>query len=403
VLTLLAAAHLCGDFYQGAIPALLPFFIAAHHLTYAAAAGLVLAANVLSSVLQPLFGWWADRRPQPWLMAAGIACVGTGVSLAALAPTYPVTFGLVALGGLGIAAFHPEATRFAHHVAGSRRGVGMSVFALGGNLGFALGPLVAAPLAATFGLPAVAVLVVPALGMTALLLAARPALASSHAAHTAHAAGDGQAAAYHAVDRWRAFGLLTTVVVCRSVVVFALTTFLPLYWIRVLRQPQAAGGLALSVLLGAGVAGTLLGGYAADRYGRKPVIVTAFLLLPVLLLLVLQVQRPAWALALLVPLGLALFAPFSVMVVLGQEYLPRHLGMASGVTLGLAVTVGGLAAPALGVLADHHGVRLTLLAVTGLPALAAVLAAVLPHPDGPSAPPVEPVEHRAAVRSASAP
>src|SRR5438132_9710646 len=105
---LLSAAHLCDDINQGVLPAMLPFFITAYHLTYAAAAGLVLAQTLSSSVVQPLFGLLADRRSSPWLIPAGMSLAGLGVAVSGLAPTYGLIFICIALSGLGISAFHPE-------------------------------------------------------------------------------------------------------------------------------------------------------------------------------------------------------------------------------------------------------------------------------------------------------
>jgi len=126
----LLLGHLMTDLNQGMLPALLPFFIAERGLSYAAAGGLILAANVASSVVQPLFGALADLRPSPWLIPAGVAAAGVGTALAGAAPTYPLIAAAVCFSGLGIAAFHPEGSRAAHYVSGDRRATGMSVFAI---------------------------------------------------------------------------------------------------------------------------------------------------------------------------------------------------------------------------------------------------------------------------------
>nr|MCU0625624.1 MFS transporter [Gemmatimonadaceae bacterium] len=173
-LSLLVASHGVDDFYQGAIPALVPFLTAAHALTFAQAGGLVFAVNVLSSVLQPLLGWWADRRSRPWLIALGLVCVSSGIALAVLAPTYRLALAALVLTGIGVAAYHPEATRAVHHAAGAKRGTAMSLFALGGNLGFALGPVLVVPVATAFGMRAVAWLALPAFAVAALMLARAP-------------------------------------------------------------------------------------------------------------------------------------------------------------------------------------------------------------------------------------
>ena len=134
------------DIAQGSVPALLPFLKAADHLSLAALSALVLAATISSSVIQPLFGHVSDRVSLPWLMPLGPALGGLGIALAGFAPSYGLTFAAIVLSGLGVAAFHPEGSRFANYVSGARRARGMSLFSVGGNIGFALGPVLVTPL-----------------------------------------------------------------------------------------------------------------------------------------------------------------------------------------------------------------------------------------------------------------
>src|SRR3954454_23937543 len=170
----LSLGHLCVDLCQGALPALLPFLIAAHHWSYGQASALVLAATVSSSIVQPLFGHLSDGRSLPWLLPGGVALAAAGIALAGVAGSYGAMLAVVVVSGLGVAAYHPEASRFANYVAGERRATAMSFFSVGGNAGFALGPVLVTPLALAFGLggtplvavipAAVAVLIVRELG-----------------------------------------------------------------------------------------------------------------------------------------------------------------------------------------------------------------------------------------------
>src|SRR3954453_11776612 len=205
----------------GALPALLPFLIAAHHWSYGKASALVLAATVSSSIVQPLFGHLSDGRSLPWLLPGGVALAAAGIALAGVAGSYALTFGVVVLSGLGVAAYHPEASRFANYVAGERRATAMSFFSVGGNAGFALGPVLVTPLALGLGLggtplvalaPAVvAVLIARELGrLKGFRPAADPAAASDDARADAE------------VDQWRPFALLSAAVAARSVVYFGL-------------------------------------------------------------------------------------------------------------------------------------------------------------------------------------
>lgn len=369
----LLLGHLTTDVNQGMLPALLPFFVAERGLSYAAAGGLVLAANVASSVVQPLFGWMADRRPSPWLLPAGIAAAGLGIALSGVAPTYPLIAAAVALSGLGVAAFHPEGSRAAALASGNSRATGMSIFSTGGNLGVATGPLVITPLVLRFGLRASLVLLVPVLLVAAWFVVRLPRLAALRPVPTP--AGPG---ARPEPDRWRPFARLTVAVAARSVVYTGLSTFLPIFFTTVLARTKAEGAWALSALLGAGVVGTLVGGRLADRHGRRVVVLASLAGLAPLIALLATTTDARVAAALLVPVGFVLYVPFSVLVVMGQEYLPNRIGTASGLTMGLAVTAGGLSAPLLGRLADHGGVAAPLLLVAALPVLAFAVALTLP-------------------------
>jgi FSR family fosmidomycin resistance protein-like MFS transporter len=374
---LLAAAHLFDDLNQGVIPALLPFFIAERGFTIAAAAGLVFASNVASSVLQPLFGLLADRRSLPWLVPCGLLLAGLGVALAGLAPTYALVLGAAAVTGIGVAAFHPEAARQVYLFSGPRRATAMSFFAVGGNLGFAIGPALATPLQLRFGLRGTVFLVLPVLAMALVLWRARAAR-SSTAATPLEDASRGEP------DRWWAFLRLSAPVICRAIVFYGLNTFIPLYWIQSYGSSKAAGATALTLMLSSGVAGTLLGGWLADRFGRRIVVLVSMLALVPMLWEFVATPSRTLALVLLIPIGLALYAPFSVMTVMGQEYLPGRVGTASGLTIGLAVTLGGLAAPLLGRIADLHGVRAAISLLVAIPLAGAAVAFTLPR-EGPRA------------------
>src|SRR5215471_4648834 len=269
-LGLLAAGHFSVDLSQGAIPAMLPFFIRDRHLSYAAAAGLVLAQTVSSSVLQPLFGQLTDRWPAPWLMPAGVALAGAGLGAAALLPTYGLIWLAVAISGVGVAAYHPEGARYARYASGDRQATGMSFFSVGGNAGFAAGPVLATPVLLLLGLRGGW-----AVGLVPLAVAA--ALALNLGRMQAHQAGATSSAAGRAdgPDQWGPFARLTGVLLARSILFYGLNTFIPLYWIGVFHQPPGVAGAALATLLILGAAGTLLGGRLADRFPRRTVVAVA--------------------------------------------------------------------------------------------------------------------------------
>jgi len=349
---LLAIAHLFTDTNQGALPALLPLLIASHHWKYATAGTLVLVANGTSSFLQPLMGHFSDRVAAPWLVWSGMLVATLGIALLGVVPGYGWMLAVVGLGGVGSAAFHPEAARLMNVVAGPKRATGMSLLAAGGNFGFAFGPMMAAVVTIAFGLHGTPLLIIPA-AILALILATQlhASVAAHQASHRASAPAEKQP------DLWGPFSWLTATIICRSVIFYGLNTFLPLYWIAVWHQSRDAGGRALTLLLISGATGTLIGGRLSDRFGRRRVINSALALVPFLLLAFVFAPTLPLSYLALVPLGMALFAPFSAMVVLGQEYLPNRVATASGVTIGLAGSIGGLAAPLLGSIADRHGMQ----------------------------------------------
>ena len=373
----LSAGHVCIDLCQGAIPALLPFLLIQRHLSYTSAGSLVLATNLASSVIQPVFGRFADRFSAPWLMPAGLVLAGIGLALAGFAPNYWLIVLSLALTGIGIAAFHPEAARLMNVVAGPKKATAMSIFSIGGNVGFAVGPLLTSAFLILLGLGGAALFLIPLLAISLLLITFFQHFTRSHNASKQQ----GQKGQIQSSDAWGPFIRLTATVMCRSIIFYGLNTFLPLYWVVVLHQSSAFGDSALTALLAAGILGTFIGGRLADRYGRRAVVLCGMgSLAPFLLLFILfSTINIVVALLLLLPLGLALFAPFSVMVVMGQEYLPNHVGTASGVTLGLAVTIGGITAPIFGHIADLYGIHIAILGLALFPLLATGLALTLPR------------------------
>ncbi|MEO6944057.1 MAG: MFS transporter [Lacisediminihabitans sp.] len=370
---MMSTAHLVDDLYQGVVPAMLPFLVSERHYSYAAVAGLTLAATMLSSVVQPAFGVWTDRKPRRWLIPVGMTTAALGVGAAGLFSNYAVTWIVIAVSGLGIAAFHPSAASAARRAAGNSNR-GMSIFALGGNLGFAVGSLIATPVLLWLGLKGSALLIVPAVVM-ALILVKRlgPVLDGPVGNRRVVTMPKGK-------DNWPDFLRLTSVVVVRSIVFFGLSSFLGLYFIHDLGTNKAIGGAALTVFLSAGACGTFLGGWIADRFGPLIPIRYGFAFcIPAMIGLVVVTEWHV-ALVFVALTGLGVFVPFSVFVILGQDYLPNRIGTASGVTVGLAVTIGGLFNPILGALADATSLHFTLVVLIGLPALALILSIFLNDP-----------------------
>ena len=373
-LAFLTSTHVVDDLYQGAVPALLPFLAIERHYSYTGLTGITLAATFLASVVQPGFGALTDRyRNLGWLVAAGLLVAGLGIGLSGLGDNYLITWCAVAASGVGVAAYHPEATRTARGMAGDSTQA-MSWFTVGGNLGIALGPVVVTPVLLATRLHGTPLLALPALVMAAVLAVRRPWRVA------AGPRSGGVPAAARRADDWRGFARLTVVVVLRSIAYFGLASLLALFAIRHFHLSAGAGSAVLTVFVASGVIGTLSGGWLADRWQRIGILRLGYGLAALGVLLLVAAPDVAVLFVAAFMLGIALFAPFAVQVTLGQDFLPNRIGIASGVTLGLATSAGGVAAPLFGLLADTYGLSVALGTVVVFPAAACALTFLLRDP-----------------------
>ena len=373
-LGMITLIHASVDIQTSALPILLPQLLAALDLNYALAAGIVSANAIMIAIAQPLFGLLGDRKPLRWLAPAGVLVCGAGLALVPVAGlmfhSYVLVIAAVILSGLGSAAFHPEGLAGVREVSGARKSTGTSIFFFGGNLGFALGPILAGALLDRGGLSAVSVLgVIPLVAGTYMLLQLR-----------ANRRSDGKPGQGRA-NRRAAIGLVVYMmvfIIVRQTISSGLTTFIPLYFHAHFGSEAAATAGLISVYSLASTVGTLFSGAAADRLGRRTVMVTSMVIVLGALLLFLNsngvLQVAALALA-----GAALSAPWTLSVVMVQDAMPGQPGLASGLTLGTAYTGISLAVYALGMVADRYGLDLTMSIVVWLPALAALLSFGVPQ------------------------
>ena len=380
-LGVLSGGHCSVDLCQGAVPALLPFLIADRHYSYAAAGMLVLAATIGSSLVQPLFGALSDRLTLPWLMPVGPFVAGTGVALIGVMPTFALTLIVTLVSGLGVAAFHPEGARYANYASGEKRGTGMSLFSVGGNVGFALGPVYASSLILALGLNGGLLLALPGFLVAAGLIACLRYLQEF-----APESATSQVVAPPRAER-RGLKLLLVVVGLRSVAHMGLFTFIPLWEVHK-GHGKAYATMVLALFLFAGAVGTLLGGPLADRFGRRPVLRWSFVAATPLILVYVVVGGPVGVLALVLA-GATVIGTFGVSLVMSQEYMPGRVGMASGLSIGLAIGLGGIAALTLGAVADAVDLRTAVLATAAGPAVALLVSLLLPP--APVRRPVEPL------------
>jgi FSR family fosmidomycin resistance protein-like MFS transporter len=373
-MALLATAHVSDDLNQSFIPALLPYLIVWRGLSHTEAGTLVLAQAISSSVLQPVIGYVADRRSMPWLIAVGLMLAGGGVALVGFMPTLPLMWIGALISGIGVASFHPEAARFANYVAGAKKATGMRWFAAGGNVGFAVGPIFATAVIAGWGLPGTLAACIPVTVIGIIVLLELRRLRTFIPSHATSRSGQG-------ADDWVSFGKLSAFVTVRAMAYFGFVAFVPVYVVEVLHGSPAVGDSMLTGFLAAGVLGTLSGGVIADRFGRRVVLFTSTALAALMTALLVGLTHQGnlvLAIPLLLVTGFVFVASQSAFVVLGQEYLPNRMGLASGVTLGLAVSLGGTFSPVMGAIADAHGISATILAAGGLSVIGALIALTLP-------------------------
>lgn len=360
----------------------MPFMVIKRGYSYSEATALLLVMTFASSMLQPIFGHASDRRSLSHLLPGGVLIGGIGLALVSLTDSFPLTLAAVFVSGLGVGAYHPEGARFTNYVAGGDSATAMSLYSVGGNLGFALGPVTVTALVLPLGIGGLAWIALP-MSLAAMLLAFElPRLNRfAKAAHQPLTREPPSAAGRRALapqsDRWLPFTGVAAIAGFRSAAYFCLQAFVPLWFIQHLDQSAAFGNGALTGLLVAGAIGTLIGGRVADRIGKRLVIKVSLAITTPLILGFLLVG-PAPAVVILALTGFFMVGTFAVTVVLGQEYLPQRIGLASGVTLGAAIGFGGLVAWLLGLLADSAGLVPVLLITAALPLPGLFFTVLLP-------------------------
>lgn len=408
----LVSSHTMNDFQTGAVAAMLPYFVSEEHYTYAAVAGFTTASTALSAVSQPVFGLLADRFGMRWLTLAGLLTSAIGVALTGLtAANYWLTWALIAIAGIGAAAFHPPATVGAK-ISGGGTNRALSTFSTGGNLGVAIAPLGVGLTVGTLGLQATPLMLLPTVAVAYLLLrvdrqrsrTSTAAEARLGARSTLPLAPDGRGlqpgegnerstdeplrghtdssaqpgtnfgrrtvvegsqcmvviggshAAGRASDKWQIFFVLLLAIAFWSLSYIGTRSFIALRAITQYGIDDNAGTVLLGVYAFCGAGGTLCGGFLADRFGRLRVLPVGYIAGAVLTLAFLVMPNFPTALVVAGALGFVVFMPFSLHTTLSHSYLPRHLATASGATLGMSMTVGGLLTPVFGWVADRFGI-----------------------------------------------
>ena len=376
-LAVLSAGHLVTDVNQGALPALLPFFKAALNLSYTMSGTILLAANLTSSIIQPVFGHLSDKRPVAWLLPLSpfIACLG--LSLTGTISSYPLMILSVILCGFGVASFHPEGFKTAYFFTGEKKATGMAIFSVGGNLGIAIGPMVAITLVTYFGLRGTLGMILPGI-LIAVLLLFNMSMLSDPVASAHKEASKGPRMPLSAMQK-KAFLLLISIATIRAWAQFGLASYIPFYYIDYLKGNPLYAGKLVSTFLLAGALGTLVGAPVSDRWGHKRFLsITLIVSFPLLLLF--YYSSGPMSFVLLGIAGMVLNSTFALTTVMAQAILPRHLGIASGMMVGFSISAGGIGVTLLGVIADAWGAPMAIKTTFVLPLISFVLSLLLKYP-----------------------
>ena len=366
--------HLSVDMQTGSLAVLLPLLLKTFSLDYTGAAAIMSFNNIIIALAQPLFGILGDRAQMRWLLYVGCLLTGAGMVAVMFLPSYWLIVAAVVLSGLGSAMFHPEALSVVRAVSGNKGATASSYFFFGGNLGFAAGPLLVAWLTHGWGTHAAIWMLVPTLVALAFMVAnsgmiRQTVIASSSAVNHLGNQARGQ--------RLGLILLLLGLITVQTVILSGLKTFIPLYYEQFGQLSPDWIALMLTTIALTGAAGTLVGGVAAERIGRRMVIILASLFVGGTLLLAFRTD--GWLQLLLLGLtGFLLSMPWPLSVVMVQEAMPNNVGLASGLTLGLAYGASGLGIAALGRVGDLFGLPTTMAIIMWLPLVALGLSLLVP-------------------------
>lgn len=365
-------AHLCDDLNQGALVAVIPFLVLHNGYSYAEVTALLLASNAASAIIQPLFGWLSDKKPRPWLMALGIFLAGIGMAGVGVLPSYPLIMASAMLSGIGVAMFHPEGGRLGNLTAGEQKGKGMSIFAVGGKLGFTFGPLVATAAITLWGLPGTLVFIIPSTLCTAVLLSQNKALLGFSNPDK------GSSADNLYKDNWVGFGFVMGAISCRSIMYYAFLSFIPLFLVYNLGQEEAFASSVISLFALVCAVGTIASGWAGQALGAKKLIIVSYACVAVEVIIFAFNGSLIIALVLIALLALTCDISYPSAVAMGQSFVPHHLGMASGLSFGVMVCIGGLMTPVFGLIGDYFGLQVVMLCVTAIAILGIAITLFIP-------------------------
>jgi FSR family fosmidomycin resistance protein-like MFS transporter len=380
IILILSLTHLFIDLTGSALPAMMPFLKDALQLTYTGVGIVIMVSNLTSSIIQPCFGYLSDKIEIKYLLPVSVILTYAGFSSVGLAPSFIVLLILVIINGMGVAVYHPEGTKIMHYFTGSRKATGMSFFQVGGNLGLALGPLLITYAIKFANLSGTLLFLIVGLPILGILLLFLKELTPPIKVETSDLRTQGvDSSPGGGESGWASMGLLIFAVAMRSCAHMGLITFVPFYYINVLKGDAITGGRLVFVFLMGGVVGTMIGAIIADKIGHKYYFCLSMIFAIPLLFLFLQVKG-IWVFFILFLTGLVLISSFSVTIVMGQTILRNRLGMASGLMMGFVIGVGGLGAGLLGIVADTWGIFTVVKLIAFMPAIGFIPILMISYP-----------------------
>ena len=349
--------HCINDFGQGSLAALIPFFIANFGLNYYQSASIIFCNTIVASIAQPILGYVADRWRVPWFIPVGFSITLVSISAIALATSYEMILALSLIAGLGAALFHPEAALLVNRMQSNELGNAMGRFAVGGSAGFALGPLLAGGVYVFGGQFLWLFTAIALIGVLLYVYAFTGSAATDVIGESKSSAKSTNTGA----NDWVSFGKLFFVIASRSILFSVLSIFIPILYITVINGEASASSLALTMYFAMGAVLTYMGGALSDKLGfLKTVRLGNLIFLPSVLVFIFVPN--IWGFfGAMIPMAFGVFSQYGPITVLGQKYLAKNAGFASGITLGLGIALGGLVAPYVGHLADIYDVQTALM------------------------------------------
>ncbi|MFT8243354.1 MFS transporter [Roseomonas sp. BN140053] len=373
ILLAVSAGHLLNDLMQSMIPAIYPILKAEFVLSFTEIGLIQLCFQLTASLLQPAVGLFTDRRPQPFSLVLGMGLTFVGLLILSVASVYPALLLAVALVGMGSSIFHPEASRVARMASGGRHGAAQSVFQVGGNLGSAIGPLLAAIVVISRGQASVAWFSLAALlGMVLLAMVGRWYREQQRAPKPA---GVSRPAPFPRALVQRALVVLVALTFAKNVYTASLSSYYTFYLIETFGVSVRDAQLYLFAYLGAVAVGTIAGGPLGDRFGRRAVL-WGSIVGPLPFTLLLPYVGLGWTCAFTIIIGLMMSSAFPAILVYAQELLPGKVGLVSGIFFGLAFGLGGIGAAVLGLIADRASIGVVYQLSALLPLLGLLIVAL---------------------------